>query len=231
MTRMIRQEDQMPQTLTLDAVDADGAIRETAAAVHGDTRARFLAKAGLLGGGLVGSAALLGLDPAVAGAKPSGKQDIAILNFALTLEHLEATFYARALKSGALTGELLLFAQVVAGHERQHVLALKKVLGRNAVKAPKFNFRGTTEDAAQFTATAQVLEDTGVSAYKGQAPRLKSVAVLKAALAIHAVEARHAAWIRDIAGTPPAPDAFDTPLSMKQVLAAVAKTKFIVPAR
>ena len=217
----------MSSTLPLDVVDADGAIRETAAAVAGDTRAGFLAKAGLLGGGLVGSAALLGLDPAIAGAKPSKRQDVAILNFALTLEHLEATFYARALKAGALSGELLLFAQVVAGHERQHVLALKKALGNNAVKAPKFNFRGTTDDAASFAATAQLLEDTGVAAYKGQAPRVKSNAVLGAALAIHTVEARHASWIRDINGAPPSPAAFDAPLSMKQVLAAVKKTRFI----
>jgi ferritin-like protein len=235
MTRMTREETEMPETLRLDVVDADGAIREAADAVGGDTRARFLAKAGLLGGGLVGSSALLGLNPAIAGAKPSAKRDVAILNFALTLEHLEATFYAEALRSGALSGELLLFAQVVAGHERQHVLALKKVLGRKAVKAPRFNFRGTTEDAAQFTATAQVLEDTGVHAYLGQVPNIKTKAVLLGAGRILPVEARHAAWIRDIRysggnspATTPAPAAFEDPFSRTRILSLVKSTGFIV---
>jgi len=216
--------------LSLDVLDADGAIQETAAAVAGDTRARFLAKAGLLGGGLVGSSALLGLNPATAGAQ-SATRDIAILNYALTLEYLEAAFYTEAEAMAPLDGELALFARVVGKHERDHVKALKAVLGSKAVKRPRFNFRGTTEDAAAFAATAQVLEDTGVAAYKGQAPRLKSNALLAAALAIHAVEARHASWIRDINGDPPAPTAFDEPLSMSQVLAAVAETRFIVAPR
>ena len=119
----------------------------------------------------------------------------------------------------------------MGAHERAPVKALKQVLGRKAVKKPRFNFRGTTEDAGRFAATAQVLEDTGVAAYKGRAPKLKSNALLEAALAIHAVEARHAGWIRDINGAPPAPAAFDEPKTKGQVLAAVAKTKFIVPPR
>jgi len=225
---MSRMENHVtPQTLSLDVVDVDGAIRETAEAAAGDTRARFLTKAGLLGGGLVGSSALLGANPATAGAQ-SSRGDIAILNYALTLEYLEAAFYTEAERIGALDGELALFAEVVGAHERAHVKGLKAVLGNRAVKRPRFNFRGTTEAADAFAATAQVLEDTGVSAYKGQAPRIKSDAILAAALSIHAVEARHASWIRDINGEPPAPAAFDTPLSMRQVLAAVAATRFIV---
>lgn len=216
---------------SLDVLDVDGAIREAAHAASGDTRARFLAKAGLLGGGLIGSSALLGLNPAIAGAAPSRRRDVAILNYALTLEYLEAAFYTEAEDMGALDGELALFARVVGAHERAHVRALKQVLGSSAVKRPRFNFRGTTEDAGDFAATAQVLEDTGVAAYKGQAPRIKQNAILEAALAIHSVEARHAAWIRDVNGEPPAPEAFDEPASMRQVLAAVADTRFIVPAR
>jgi hypothetical protein len=219
----------MPHDLSLDVVDADGAIRETAAAAAGDTRAGFLAKAGLLGGGLIGSSALLGLNPAIAGAATRG--DVAILNYALTLEYLEAAFYTEAEKMGALGGELALFARVVGAHERAHVKALKAALGRKAVARPRFNFRGTTESAAAFAATAQLLEDTGVAAYAGQAPKVKSNAILKAALAIHTIEARHAAWIRDINGAPPAPNAVDAPLGKRKVLAAVAETRFIVPRR
>jgi hypothetical protein len=195
---------------------------------QGATRAQFLTRAGAVGGGAL--AVSFGLDPALARAATT-KGDIAILNYALTLEYLEAAFYTEAEQMGALSGELALFARVVGEHERAHVKALKQVLGRKAVKKPRFNFRGTTEDAAKFAATAQLLEDTGVAAYKGQAPKLKSTALLEAALAIHAVEARHAGWIRDINGAPPAPAAFDEPKTKGQVLAAVAKAKFIVPPR
>src|SRR5215217_2393015 len=218
----------MPENLQIDTLDTDGAIRETAAAAVGDTRAGFLAKAGLLGGGLIGVSAFGA--PGIAGAA-SRKGDVAILNYALTLEYLEAAFYTEAEAMGALGGELALFAEVVGAHERAHVKALKAALGRKAVKRPKFNFRGTTETAAGFAATAQVLEDTGVAAYAGQAPKVKSTGILKAALAIHTIEARHASWIRDINDAPPAPAAFDSPLGMRAVLAAVADTRFIVPAR
>ena len=217
------------QTLTLEAVDADGAIREAIDGVKGDTRAAFLAKAGLLGGGALGGSALLALMADDAHAKHTG--DRAILNFALTLEYLEAAFYTEAVEMGALDGELALFARVVGRHERAHVKALRAALGRYAVKRPRFNFRGTTEDAEGFAATAQVLEDTGVAAYAGQAPLIRNNAILKAALAIHSVEARHAAWIRDINGTEPAPNAFDPALTKRQVLRAVAGTRFIVAQR
>jgi rubrerythrin len=221
-----------PETLTLDVVDADGAIREAADGAAGDSRAGFLAKAGMFGGGLLGGGALLGL--MADGAQAATKSDVAILNYALTLEYLEASFYAEAVRMGALHGELAKFARVVARHEATHVAALKKVLGSAAVKKPKFNFRGTTESAKKFRATAQVLEDTGVAAYKGQAPKIKSDAVLAAALAIHSVEARHAAWIRDIngkftGGQPlPAPAAFQSAKTKAQILAAVKGTGFIV---
>jgi rubrerythrin len=216
-------------SLTLETVDADGAIREAADRVAGDSRAGFLAKAGMLGGGLLGGGALLGL--MAEGAQAQSSSDIAILNFALTLEYLEAAFYAEANRMGALSGETKLFARVVAAHEATHVAALKHVLGSAAVKKPKFNFRGTTESAKKFRATAQVLEDTGVKAYTGQAPKIKNDTVLAAALAIHTVEARHAAWIREIRGASPAPAAFDAALTKKQVLAAVAGTHFIVARR
>ena len=104
---------------------------------------------------------------------------------------------------------------------------LKKALGRKAVKSPKFDFKGTTADQAKFLATAVVLEDTGVSAYAGQGTRIKSPAVVKAALSIHSVEARHAAHFRTLAGKGFAPRSFDKAASMKSVLKAVGKTGFI----
>ncbi len=209
----------------LDIVDADGAIRETQDAAM--TRSDAVRRAVTFGGAFLGGGALLGLMAPGAKAASLSKGDIAILNYALTLEYLETAFYTEAQGGAGLTGELLTFARVVRAHESAHVVALRTALGRKAIKKPKFDFQGTTKDPAKFAATAQLLEDTGVAAYKGQAGKVKNHRILVAALSIHAIEARHAGWIRAINGAPPAPDAFDKPLSMKQVLAAVAKTKFI----
>jgi len=213
---------------TLEELDQDGAIQEAMDGVGGDSRAGFLKKTAVVGGGLVGGGALLGLlaEPAMAATK----RDVAIANFALTLEYLEAEFYTEAVRMGALSGKTLNFARVVGAHERAHVAALRKMLGRAAVAKPRFNFRGTTEDEAAFQRTAITLEDTGVAAYKGQAPRIDTIAVLNAAIAIHTVEARHASWIRHIAGVSPAPAAFDQPKSMSQILAAVQGTRFLAAA-
>jgi hypothetical protein len=216
---------------TFDELDADGAIRETASRVDPVTRASFLRRAAAVtaGGGVVatmfGGSALT----AVAGAQSGGssKGDVNILNYALTLEYLEAAFYKEAVAKAGLTGELKRFGTTVAAHEAAHVQALKKALGAKAVKKPNFDFRGTTAKASTFAATAQVLEDTGVEAYQGQATNIKSSAVLKAAISIHPVEARHAAWIASILGKSPAPDAFNEAKDMAAILAAVKGTGFI----
>ena len=213
---------------TLEEVDRDGAVREAAEAVQGDTRAALLRKGGILAGVGLGMTAL----PAgFALAQGTAASDVKILNFALTLEYLEAAFYAEATREGKLNGITARFAHVVGAHEAAHVEALKAALGSKAAKAPTFDFKGTTADEGTFLRTAVTLEDTGVSAYQGQAPRIKSTEVLGSAGAILAVEARHAAWVRDIIGAGkspvPAPAAFNEPLSMKQVLAAVDKTGFI----
>jgi len=220
-----KETDTMSELLTLEAVDSDGAIREAADRVADGSRAGFLKKSMLATGGIVGGGALLAAMASPAQAATAN--DVSILNFALTLEYLEAEFYTEAVAMGALSGDVLEFAQIVGAHERAHVAFLKKALGTAAVAKPSFNFRGTTENQAKFQATAQVLEDTGVKAYKGQAPLIDSDAVLAAALSVHSVEARHASWIRDINGTSPAPAAFDPAATKQQILAAVAGTQFI----
>ena len=214
----------MSELFTLEKVDRDGAIQEAAERVSGDSRARFLGKGLLLG---AGGAALFG-GVLAEDAKAQTADDVAILNFALTLEYLEAEFYTEASRMGALRGEVAGFSRVVGAHERAHVAFLRSALGRAAVAKPRFNFRGTTENQARFVATAIVLEDAGAAAYKGQAANIDTPAILAAALSIHSVEARHASWIRDIAGKPPAPAAFDPPATMAQILAAVGRTGFIV---
>jgi rubrerythrin len=210
----------------LEEVDIDGAIREAASKVDGDTRAAFLKKAGIGAGAVVAGGAFAGAIPGIASAAVA-KSDVAILNFALTLEYLEAAFYAEAVSRGNFTGKTLAFAQIVARHEAAHVAFLRSALGKAAVKSPKFDFKGTTTDAAKFMATAQVLEDTGVAAYLGQAGNIKSKKILGAAGSILAVEARHAGWIRDLNNLPGAPSAFQGPKTKAQILAAVKGTGFI----
>jgi ferritin-like protein len=211
----------------LEELDVDGAIRETASKVDGPTRAAFLRRAGVGAGAVLGSSALLGALPSLASAGvPKG--DVAILNYALTLEYLEAAFYTEAVAKGRFSGDVGKFARIVKAHEVAHVAALKSALGSAAVKKPKFDFKGTTANEAKFKATAQVLEDTGVAAYLGQVGRIKSPQILAAAGSILPIEARHAGWIRQINGVPGAPKAFEGSKSMSQVLAAVKGTGFIV---
>ena len=209
----------------LAVFDADGALAESADRLNHLNRRGFLRGSGaIVGGGL-----LFGALPSNAfGATPKG--DVAILNYALTLEYLEAAFYKEANDKGALSGEHARFSKLVQEHEDAHVDALKKALGDAAVKTPNFDFKGTTGSQDTFTATSIVLEDTGVRAYQGQAGNIKTKAILAAAISIHPVEARHAAWIRTIAGQPPAPDAFNPADDMATVLAAVQGTGFITTA-
>jgi hypothetical protein len=219
----------------LDELDRDGAIRETAEKVDPETRGAFLRKAGVGLGAVVAGGAFAGALPAVARGQAIPQSDIDILNFALTLEELERAFYAEAVASKALRGETLRFARVVANHEFTHVKFLRGVLGSKAIATPRFDFKGTNKDQAKFQATAQVLEDTGVHAYLGQVGNIKNPTVLMGAGRILPVEARHAAWIRDIrfsggktAPQTPAPAAFEDGFTKAKILAAVKATGFIV---
>jgi hypothetical protein len=102
------------------------------------------------------------------------------------------------------------------------------LLGRDAVKSPRFNFRGVTEDDRAFTETAVAFEDLTAALLKTQALQVKSRGVLAALVSLHSVEARHAAWIRHIAGVVPARDAFDKRTSKAKVVKLVDSTHFVV---
>jgi rubrerythrin len=211
---------------TLAAVDRDGALGTAFAKLQGATRADFLRRC------VIGSGALLAATAAPASAAgPSEAQDNSIVQFALTLEYLQAAFYAEVVRNRVLAGALSDQARIVGGHERAHVDALRHVLGAQAAAEPFFNFTGATESPDAFRRTAVAFEDLAVAAYKGQAPRLHSKQYLATLLAIHSVEARHAAWIRRLAGKLPAPTAFDQPLARDATLKLVASTHFIVTTR
>ncbi len=243
-------QDETSRNLRLESLDVDEALRESAhnaevaLAEEGDTRLGFFKKAGLAGGAAVGGGALIsalvpGTAMAARGGRPPkefGKGDIGILNYALTLEYLEAAFYNEATANNSsgtpfATENTAVFLATVTRDENVHVKFLEEALGKKAIKEPKFNFGTTTENLAEFVATSVALENTGVSAYSGQALNIEDPANLAAALSIVTVEARHASVIGLIekkSAMGISPDGpFDKPLSARKVLRAVKETGFI----
>jgi hypothetical protein len=185
-----------------------------------------LTRRAVLGAGVLaaGGTVLVAL-PELAGGAPTTR-DIRVLNFVLLLEEIESAFYAEARARGRMRGELAQFAEIVGGHEREHVAFLRQALGSKARARPTLDFGGATATEKRFVAAAIALEDNSVAAYNGQAANL-SPAVLGAAATIVSVEARHAAWVRDIAGRKPAVDATDPPRTQAQALAVIERLGFL----
>lgn len=208
----------------LTSIDRDGALAETRSRAEHAVSRRSLLGLVLVGTGAIAAARA----PAAEAAAGLAASDVDILNYALVLEYLQASFYTEAERSGALKGKTAAAARVVGATERAHVRAFHKLLGSKAVQRPTFDFQGTTEQQRAFLKTAVAFEDLAVAAYKGQAPKLRSNAVLAAAVGIHSVEARHAAWMRELFGITPAVHAFDQPASRGSINRIVASTKFIV---
>jgi hypothetical protein len=248
----------MSHRINLDEVDVDGALRAAAEQASGDTRLQFLKKAGIAGGGLMSGGAILAAFAPSAfagqegtsgyGSKPYhhedgrpptsfGRGDIGILNFALTLEYLEAAFYKGASEAGlALNNQGKAFLNRVTFDEMAHVEFLKAALGSNAVTEPTFNFMGTNKSVDTFLKTSFTLENTGVHAYLGQVANIVKPKYLTAAGTIVTIEGRHAGVVGLLLEpegehngeliTPSGP--FDTPEPAKEILKAVEETGFIV---
>jgi hypothetical protein len=186
--------------------------------VHGMTRGSFMLKGALAAGAVYGATTV---GPFVSRALAQGGGDVDIVNFALTLEYLEADFYKKGQALG-LSSAVMKLAKEFGDAETQHVDALTqtvKKLGGTPAKKPTFTF--PIKDERSFLKLAQTLEDTGVAAYNGAAPQIQSKDVLGAAGSIVQIEARHAAAIRLQLSQPPAPGAFDGTKSKDQVLKAV----------
>lgn len=155
--------------------------------------------------------------------------DLDILNYALTLEHLEAKAYAAINASGLLSGTAAEYFKDFGAHEATHVDVLTQTinsLGGTPVKAQAaYNFPAF-KSAQEVLEYFQIVEELGAAAYLAQAPRLQNGDLLTAAVSIHNVEAQHAAALADLIGIAPSP-AFGTPKSMEEVLAVV--TPILMP--
>jgi rubrerythrin len=152
-----------------------------------------------------------------------GKGDIGILNYALTLEYLEAVFYEEVVKSGLFKGEELAVLKKFGAEEKQHVEALKGTVEKLKGKpAPKPMTEFPLKSAKSVAELAGTVENLGAAAYLGQAANIQSPEVLAAALSIHSVEARHAATLNTLLGLSITPDgAFGKPAKVAEVLKSV----------
>jgi len=204
-----------------------------------EERTRLSSRRGFLAGGakLAAGGAL-----AVAGVAAAPKlanlnayaqdfeDDVAVLNYALTLEHLEYAFYRDGIGlftfgSDAFGFSIDEFLAAIRDHEGAHVATLTDVitsLGGTPVVEGAYNFADAYASVEGFLATAAALENTGVSAYDGAGASIESPDLLTAAGTIVAVEARHAAYLNLLNGELPFPAAVETPLTPDEVLEIAA---------
>lgn len=231
----------MPTKVTNDpdpeTVPAPSALRRLAEDPH--DRKKFLRMAGVGAAGALSvalaacgssstkSTTTMAAASTTAATKPastgSAKQDLEILNYALTLEYLEAAFYKDVIGAGLFSGATLDEIKQFGQTEQDHVDALTatiKKLGGTPVTAPKTKF--PLDSASSVLKLAATVENLGAAAYLAQAPRIMNLDVLAAALSIHSVEARHAAALNAALDVSVTPDgAFGKPADMATVLAAV----------
>lgn len=240
-----------PDDQTQRAERIAASVRETLETDDG-TRRRFLTRSVGAGGALLALGGGTGIalaqdddqeegdaseEPEQAFADVEGT-DVDVLNYALTLEHLENAFYrelteefsegdfadADVLEDYETGADVTVYEYLttIGEHEASHVEVLTQaveLLGGNPVAEATYDFG--VETVGEYLELAQVLENTGVGAYAGAAPFVESPDLLGAALSIHSVEARHAAFLNDLNGTSFFPDAYDSALSQQEVLDAV----------
>jgi rubrerythrin len=210
--------------LTLGAVDPDEALTDVIGRLHGSTRAGFLRTAAIGGAAMLSTLAT----PSEAAAEVS---DVDILHFGLRFERLQATFYTQAEELGTIatmSAAKREWARTLGAHERAHVRIIKKVLGPKAEPRPFFDFGEDNETDAAFTRTAVAMEDLTVALLTGVMPQVQDRGLAAALFGLLTVEARHAAWARNIVGAVPAAAAFDKPRTLRSVQGAVKRTRFIV---
>jgi hypothetical protein len=220
-----------PQTGVVQELARDDVERKRFLRMAGKTMGTGAAAAGLAGFiAACGGSSSNGSSPVSSASTSSttatsssgGSGDLAIVNYALTLEYLEAQFYDKVIASGLFSGPTLQTLKTFGAEEHQHVAALHKVATSLGTPAPKPVGKFPLKSAASVAKLAATVENLGASAYLGQAGNIKSKEILAAALAIHTIEARHAATLNLVLKMSPTPDgAFAKPATMSQVLAAV----------
>jgi rubrerythrin len=180
----------------------------------GTTRRRLIgrAAAGCLSFGVAGAAY-----EAVGARAASPAGDARIFQLALQIEYAEQAFYREALRRGALRGSVREYARTALDQDQEHLRLLKAALGARAAPPPRYEFGPRTKSEQAFIAAASNLEDLAVAGYNGQATNLTKRGLAVAATIV-SVEARHAAWIRALAGEVAAPDAVDQPMTAAQVV-------------
>lgn len=210
------------------------------------SRRSFLAASAAAGTGAFAAPALAGDDhgdDSDEGANGDGadgmffESDVDVLNYARTLEFLEARFYRQGLDNigrerltnhkvvqrhgDTIANEVFDELRTIQQHEETHAEVLGDVvadLGGEPVPEPEFDFGPAVNNTAHFLTVAAQLEDTGVAAYAGAAPSIQNAELVPPALSIHSVEARHASYLRTIGNATGFPDAFDDPLPPEEVL-------------
>jgi rubrerythrin len=196
------------------------------------------------GGLTLAAAAPFAASTGAAGSEETS--DLDVLNFALTLEHLENEFYIQGLEKFSerdfQRSDLLDdfgfgtrftardYLRTIQEHEQAHVDFLTTAIQDNGgdpvSAASEYNFgaplgKDGVDTVVEFAAVAQALEATGVDAYAGAAPSISNAAFVPPALSIHSVEANHAAYLRHLNGETPFPTAFNEPKPMEEVLGIV----------
>ncbi len=232
-------------------------LKEQQEQITGGSRRSFLAKSALAGGSLLALGGGAGMTVAADnheggsgsenGAAAAGNTaafddvegtDIDVLNYALTLEHLEYAFYRDLLEhfsdddfnnsktvqsfSSETDQSVRNYLETIRDHEKTHVDVLTQavtLLGGEPVSEAEYDFG--VENVDQFLATARVFERTGVGAYAGAAPFIESPDLVSAAVSIHSVETNHWTLLNEINGETPIPNAFNPDLSQDEVLEAV----------
>jgi hypothetical protein len=161
--------------------------------------------------------------PATASTNPFGAGDIGIFNYALTLEYLETEFYKKVIKSGLFSGKVLDLLKSFGAQEQTHVDAIKAAIkSHGGTPATKPVGKFTLDNATNVAKLAATVENLGAAAYLGQAGLIVDKKLLASALAIHTVEARHAAILNTLTKQDITPDgAFAKPMTLTEVVAAV----------
>lgn len=214
------------------------------------SRRRVLAASALLGAGAAGVPTALAGDDEDGHEKGHGtasdeemadeppeavpdefENDIEILNYARTLEFLEAEFYIQGIRNideaafeqhfEGWGPRVINRLRIIRDHEVTHAEVLGQtveMLGGEPVPSPQFDFGTAVQQPDEFIATAATLEDIGVSAYAGAAPSIENADLIPPALSIHSVEARHASFLRELTDEVGFPTPFDQPRSRSEVL-------------